>query len=321
MQQYLDFWPANYPPTKSDHGASIVEGAAGRALIFLRMYNYTKNASDLSTASEYINTAIKDLKIGEQYPSYFAGRTGVYIVAAQIAKFQGNENDVTAYLNQLKAIFEDVQQAINTNASTSSVYKFDMTDGCIMTGLGGLLYGGMLTNEYFGINTIDHGYIQNLSYYLIQIGEELGQQFNTDILAYKFNYDTSCFLPGSAEGNGGVIKMLLEAYNKGYLPDLLTKYKTQIQNTLDWFVSIQLQDGNIPTYSASEAKTCGSVYGDDPDARVQWCHGAPGFINTLGVAAVAFDNIGDDASAKSYLTAALKAYNSTWDRGIQSICI
>ena len=318
MKEYVDYWPKNYPPTQSNHGASIVEGAAGRSIVFLRMYNYTRNASYLTTASEYINTAIKDLKFGEQSPSYFAGRTGVYIVAAQIAKFQGNSNDEKAYLAQITDIFEDVQDAINTNSSTTKTYKFDMTNGCIMTGLGGLLYGGILVNEYFGANTIDHSYIQNLSYFLIDIGESLGQQFNEDILIYEFTYQPTCFVPGSAEGNGGVVKMLLEAYNRGYVTDLLTntKYKTLIQNTLNWFLSVQLSDGNIPTYSKSVEKECGQVYGSDPDARVQWCHGAPGFIDTLSLAAVAFDSIGDDTSATNYLNAALKAYNATWERGL-----
>jgi len=318
MNQYLEYWPKTYPPNKDVHGASIVEGAAGRALIFARLFNYTKNETYLSMAQEYINGALKEVNVGRQYPSYFAGRTGVYIVAAQIAKFQGNTDNVNAYLGQVRNVFEDVQNAINTNSSSSKMYGLDMTDGCIMTGLGGLLYSGMLVNEYFGANTVNHGYIANLTYYLIAIGQDLASQFNEDFLVYKFNYDSSCFLPGSAEGNGGVIKMMMEAYSRGYVPELFSNdaYKVPIQNTLNWFLSIQLADGNIPTYSSNEDATCGSVYGNDSDARVQWCHGAPGFIDTLSLAAVVFDGIGDDTSAEKYLNAALRAFNSTWERGL-----
>ena len=209
-------------------------------------------------------------------PSYFVGVTGNYILAAQLAKIQNNNADLSKYLNQIQTIFDDVQDAINMNLSRSSQYDFDMTDGCIMTGLGGLLYSGMLINEYFGANTINNGYIVNISHYLIDIGLEYGAKYNVDYVAYKFKFEPGCYIPGSSEGTGGVIKMLLEAYNRGYVPDLMTNnyYKTAIQNTLTWFTSIQLPDGNIPTYSQSE-QVCAASYGNDSDARVQWCHGAP----------------------------------------------
>eukprot|EP01084_Bolivina_argentea_P060263 110121_1 len=285
MEQYNNYWLAHYPPSNTQGGYSIVVGAAGRSLIFLRMYNYTNNASYLTLAEEYINTAIKQLPRSDNSPSYFGGRTGVYIVAAQVANFQKDTNKLNQYLTEIKDIFADTQDAINNNRSKSNKYGFDMTDGILMSGLGGLLYSGILVNEYFGKNTINSQYIVNVSHYLIEIGLDLGAQFKEDFLVYKFDYDTSCFLPGSAEGNGGVIKMLLEAYYRGYVPDLMTntQYKTAIQNTINWFVSIQLEDGNMPTYSKNEKTTCGSVYGADSDARVQWCHGAPGFIDTLSL--------------------------------------
>ena len=45
------------------------------------------------------------------------------------------------------------------------------------------------------------------------------------------------------------------------------KYYDALKNTLDFFVSIELADGNMPT---NVNGTCASDYGDDPDARVQW---------------------------------------------------
>eukprot|EP00483_Globobulimina_turgida_P013619 UN13645 len=112
--------------------------------------------------------------------------------------------------------------------------------------------------------------------------------------------------------------MLLEAYNRGYVPDLMSNktYKNALQRTINWFVSVPLQDGNMPTYSNNEERTCGSVYGNDNDARVQWCHGAPGFIDTFSLSAVVFDGIGDVTSANIYLNAALLAFNATWERGL-----
>ena len=48
------------------------------------------------------------------------------------------------------------------------------------------------------------------------------------------------------------------------------KYYDALKNTLDFYASIQLADGNIPT---NVQGTCGNHYGTDDDARVQWCHG------------------------------------------------
>ena len=72
MNQYLSYWPEHMPPTRNDHGSSIVEGAAGRGLIFLRMYNYTRNETHLALAAQYIDAALKELR-NDNVASYFGG--------------------------------------------------------------------------------------------------------------------------------------------------------------------------------------------------------------------------------------------------------
>eukprot|EP01084_Bolivina_argentea_P048625 89548_1 len=220
---------------------SIVEGATGRALIFLRMYNYTKNSTFLDIAAEYIANTMKHISSAPASASYFVGYGGIYIVAAQIAQMQNNKNEMDKYLADLVGVFEDVDVAIKNGDKTSSKYKIDMMDGCLMTGLSGLLYSGILSNEYFGESTINNEYITDLGHYLISMGLSTAQSAgdNSGILLYKFGYEAGCYLPGSAEGNGGAIKMLLEAYRRGYIPDLMTNktYHDAIENTLNWFVS------------------------------------------------------------------------------------
>ena len=62
------------------------------------------------------------------------------------------------------------------------------------------------------------------------------------------------FVSGAAAGFGGVTRFLLEAsqsYAKGlmYPSDSSNQYYTYITNSLNFAVSIQLPDGNMPTYS------------------------------------------------------------------------
>eukprot|EP01084_Bolivina_argentea_P281534 481713_1 len=332
MNQYTNFWLINYPPSTiipATQPSNIVNGAAGRSLLFLRMFNYTHNISYLNIATEYINNAINSLNLSgsnQVYPSYFGGPVGVYVVAAQIAKFKNNTNNIQIYLNKIQDIFKDVNTAINNNLSLSPKYGYDMFDAAIASGLGGLLYVEMLIIEYFGLHSIPNitKYISNLSHYLIDIGlKRAKEMYNVNYLIYQMpwnhQHNHTCYLSGAADGIGGVVKMLLEAYNRGYVPDLMVnnKYKTAITNTLNWEVSIQLNDGNMPTYSNDIQSECSDTWaGNDSNARVQWCNGAPSFIEIYGLAASVYDSIGDNTSAKIYLTAALKAFNATWNRGL-----
>ena len=69
---------------------------------------------------------------------------------------------------------------------------------------------------------------------------------------------------------------------------------------------------------------CGLTYGNDSDSRVQWCHGAPGFIDVMSKAAYVWSGVFDGITsnetllsiAEGYLTTALGAYNATWNRGL-----
>jgi hypothetical protein len=98
---------------------------------------------------------------------------------------------------------------------------------------------------------------------------------------------------GAAHGLAGVLYVLL------HLPDrcLHAGVRPLITGALDFLVSIQREDGNFPS----------SV--EPADALVHWCHGAPGIIPTL---CKAYEVFGDP----SYLTAARRAADCVWARGI-----
>eukprot|EP00486_Rosalina_sp_Unknown_P009589 CAMPEP_0201590336 /NCGR_PEP_ID=MMETSP0190_2-20130828/176689_1 /ASSEMBLY_ACC=CAM_ASM_000263 /TAXON_ID=37353 /ORGANISM="Rosalina sp." /LENGTH=133 /DNA_ID=CAMNT_0048046291 /DNA_START=66 /DNA_END=464 /DNA_ORIENTATION=+ len=60
---------------------------------------------------------------------------------------------------------------------------------------------------------------------------------------------------------------------------------------------------------------CEQHYGADDDARVQWCHGGPGFINIFLESSILFKQY-DSTAAQKYMQSGLRAMNSTWDRGL-----
>merc|ERR1712013_823133 len=61
--------------------------------------------------------------------------------------------------------------------------------------------------------------------------------------------------------------------------------------------------------------TCQKDYGTDPDARVQWCHGAPGFLNVFSWSAELFASLNASA-AERYLVSAWRSANATFARGL-----
>ncbi|ETO29405.1 hypothetical protein RFI_07716 [Reticulomyxa filosa] len=109
------------------------------------------------------------------------------------------------------------------------------------------------------------------------------------------------------------MRMLL-LFSEKYAPELLSndEYFIPIKNTMDNLVSVQLPDGNMPTDING---SCASEYGNDTDARVQWCHGAPGFTDLFTYASFIFQSINTTA-AEVYLQSGLLAANVTWTRGL-----
>jgi len=120
-----------------------------------------------------------------------------------------------------------------------------------------------------------------------------------------------CTFIGQGHGSGGPVRMLLEFALK-WAPDLLNEpsFINPITITLDHYVSIQYEDGNMPTMNCTRMG-----FPVLPDIKVQWCHGAPGFVSTFSKAALAFQKI-NETKANIYLHSAIKASNATWERGL-----
>eukprot|EP01083_Nonionella_stella_P211092 763625_1 len=145
---------------------------------------------------------------------------------------------------------------------------------------------------------------------------ETGEMLNTDYLQIEFTFLAGCYLYGTNHGPTGLIHQFLQAWYE--YPDVLDpllsnpKYYNALKNTLDFYLTIQLSDGNMPTQING---TCYQNYGNDSDARVQFCHGAPGFIDVYMDAVIVFSKYNKTA-AQIYFDAAYGLANVTWERGL-----
>jgi hypothetical protein len=316
MTWYTNWWADNYPPTKSADGYDVFLGSAGRGNIFLRLYLYSnKNKTLLNIASAYVDHAISILPRNQAYGSFMFGHVGVWTLKAVIEEINGNNAQVNEYLGYIQSSFASVDAAIKSGASRAS-NGIDMSKCGLDEGLTGMLYAGLLVNKQFNKEVIAVSIISDMVFYIMDFGIASGAKLHTDFMQYECPFIRDCYLWGPGHGSSGVIYTVYTAYNEypQQLAALFTnpKYYNALKNTMDFFVSIQLEDGNIPT---DVQGTCAGDYGTDPDARVQWCHGAPGFQSIFVLSAIHFSSR-NMTSAEAYLNSGLRCANTTWDRGL-----
>lgn len=271
MQWYLDYFIKHYPPSgKFIGGYDLYIGTGGRAQIFLRQYKFTKNVTYLHLANEYITAAINELPSEISNAAYLIGHNGVWLLASIIADLMGNTTASQLYINNIINTFMSVNTAI-INGKNKSSDGIDLTNCVLDEGLAGMLYVGVLLNTYNEKDIINPEILANITFYILDFGIETGQTLNKNYLLYQDPGRPDCYIFGAGYGQAGIMHTIYSVYNK--YPDILEplwttpKYYNAIKNTLDWFIDIQLPDGNIPT---SVNGTCSNLYGDDPDARVQW---------------------------------------------------
>ena len=318
IEFYTNWWFENYPPEKTSDGYNIFEGSAGRGDIFLRLFQYDNmNTTYLNTASEYIDHALKILPSTQQYTSFSFSFHGVWTLKAIIESINNNQNSMQQYINLIVDNFNDINNAISTNSSKTPKYGMDMTHFSINTGLAGCLYNALLLNKYFNKTIIDITVITNLVYFILDSGIATGSSRGHNYLEYLHPFIDGCYCWGADAGSSGVVKMIYESYNMypnelKNIFEINSKYYIALKNTIDFYVSIQLDDDNMPT---DVSGACQQYYGTDEDARVQWCHGCPGFINVFVMSSILFYDSNSTLS-EIYLNSGMRCSNATWDRGL-----
>ncbi|VDO26329.1 unnamed protein product [Onchocerca flexuosa] len=103
---------------------------------------------------------------------------------------------------------------------------------------------------------------------------------------------------GTAHGLMGILQMLL-----CFIEFLDEGAKSDVLETVDWILSLQLKNGNIPSKVEEEGIDRGE------NELVHWCHGATGAVHLMIVAYLQTHN-------EKYLKSANAALNLIWQKGI-----
>lgn len=284
LEIYLNATVAARPPSEIDD-VTVFTGTGGRALMFLRLYDRSKDAEYLDMANQYIATSLANVgRIQEDIVGFLWGRTGVYSVAAVLASLRGNETEAQSYIAEVQSIFD--------RSVSDSYAKWDDFDA----GRAGLLYAASFLGAHFGTDVIQRESIVAVAEATIARGKALSSDPDS-YLQWLSPNDGGKWL-GQSHGQAGVLTSLLD------VPEVMaagTESRRLVEGTLDYIVAHQFESGNFPS----------EYYAEDEDQLVQWDHGAPGVMGCLAKAAGV---LGEQGS--KYADSARKAADCTWKRGL-----
>lgn len=225
-------------------------------------------------------------KLTKKRITYLAGDPGPLAFNSILQHEHGKSPD--AEIKKLKDLLPIVTAA---NPDTPDEFLY---------GRVGYLYSLLLVNRHVSPNAIDSSILRQVVSVILASGQERSKSLRSKVpLVYEWHGKNYY---GAAHGVSGILYMLLLAGS--VVTD--SERKNLIKPTLDNLVECRFPSGNLP-----------SSQGSGTDRLVQWCHGAPGFVNLL---TLAYKEFGD----ARYREAALDSGEFVWEKGIcakgYSIC-
>lgn len=166
-------------------------------------------------------------------------------------------------------------------------------DDEILNGRAGFLASLLIIRKEKGLEVLSNDEIRSVLNFMIQSGLAYSQKHRSPSpLMYQWHGDEYL---GAAHGVSGILQIFLSSWE--FLDD---SAKTAVKQSVDWYLSTQLADGNFPSGTDRIGRT---------EELIHWCHGATGALHMLLAAHLVF------ADAK-YLQAAIRCAHLIWERGI-----
>ncbi|KAL5289061.1 LANCL3.2 family protein [Megaselia abdita] len=279
--------------TEDDGRGDIYVGSAGIAYMFWKMGKSTEVKTMFPTqelAEQYIKISKKNAKHhrrrSDDRCAFLLGNAGIYAVAAVISHSSG---DSTSMQENLKLFLEGYDVCKNIEFAS---YGGDE----VLVGRAGYLSGCYWLNKNIESKPIRDEIILNLFETTVESGRQYSMKNNSP-LPLMYQYHGTEYL-GAAHGVIGIFHMLLTSSCK----DLDNKDYKDIKQSVDFFVSLQDEEGNFPT-ALEDIRT------RREKRLIHWCHGAPGAVFLL----IKSFNIFKD---QKYLKSAELASEVIWKKGL-----
>eukprot|EP00112_Aurelia_sp_Birch-Aquarium-sp1_P009568 Seg2091.6 transcript_id=Seg2091.6/GoldUCD/mRNA.D3Y31 product="LanC-like protein 2" protein_id=Seg2091.6/GoldUCD/D3Y31 len=267
-----------------DRDCSIYTGTTGIALLLMQLsktvYKDTeKNKVLLDIAEKVCDTGRKT--INGKRVTFLCGDAGPLALGAVIAHMKSDSQNFELCINSLTSL---IDRCCNDDSLPNEM----------LYGRSGYLYALLFVQKHCGKECIKNSMLERVCEAILQSGEKLSRTDRADV-PLKYTWHGKEYI-GAAHGYFGIFYILLQ-------PELITLKVVQealpvIKECLDKLLLMRFQSGNVP-----------SSVGNDSDRLVQWCHGAPGAVDTL---MRAFQVYHDD----KYLEAAKACCDVIWKCGL-----
>ncbi|XP_065053883.1 lanC-like protein 2 isoform X2 [Rhopilema esculentum] len=268
----------------NDTDYSVYTGKTGLAMLFLRLadtiYKGTSFEEELVKAARSVCDSAQKFLRGKRI-TFLCGDAGPLALSAVLAHREGNEGNYNCCISELQSM---VDRCCNDSGLPDEM----------LYGRAGFLFSLLFVRKHCGNHAIADSALSQVCQSIIKSGSTNAGVSHAGI-PLKYEWHEKEYI-GAAHGYLGILFQLLH-------PDLLKLDVVQsslnlIKETLDIVIDMRFQSGNFP-----------SSVGNNNDKLVQWCHGAPGAVNTLIRAYQVF-------SDAKYLDAAAKCCDVIWDRGL-----
>ncbi|XP_018327913.1 lanC-like protein 2 [Agrilus planipennis] len=260
---------------------SIYTGSTGIAL--LRLLKEPFNKPNLKEVKRLCSLP----KLKKRRHTFLCGDAGPLAIGAIACDRLGeieNRNDCLRRLLSLQ------EEAVDPESDLPNEYLY---------GRAGYLFSLLFVNKNIDPSPIPENVIQKVIEAMLFIGQKEAKagKFKCPLM---YEWHGKYYL-GAAHGVAGILYLLLQA--KQYLTE--SELNDLIKPTIEFLTTTRFANGNYPSSWKSNTD------------KVQWCHGAPGFVFLFSEAYKVFGE-------EKYLKLAIEAGEIVWERGLlqkgYSIC-
>ena len=307
---------AKYIQTNEDHFMKDVDGGlyVGPAGIAYAFY-YIAITPELSIAEEdknqFLQLAMKLVETNIRYYEkadvirdkrnqlgFLTGSAGVYAVAAAIALATKSEAQLESHLNQFSSLSQHFIPVKIHRGGSDEMFVGRAGYICAALWLKGI-------DSRLDVIPIDTMY--KICDAMITSGREYSRSRGNNAqqppppLMYAY-YKTEYL--GAAHGLCAILQMMISV--PGYLQQSSQDVVNDIKTSIDYILSIQTPEGNIPC-AMDEAPPYGQRSVEED--LVHWCHGAPGVVYLFAKAYLVWND-------PKYLDAAIRCGDCVWEKGL-----